>query len=350
MRALVYTGPWSLEVRDHPDPEPGPGEVRLRTIATGICGSDLHGFTGDTGRRHPGQVMGHESVAVINALGAGTEGDGLAEGMVATFNPVMGCGDCEACAERQPQLCETRRVIGVDPDLSAAFAEYVVLPAANVVPLPAGIPHEYGALVEPLAVGYHAALRGDCRPSDRVLVIGAGPIGQACLLAARRLGADRIVVSEPNPQRRALAEELGAVAVDADADGLLEAQEALGGRATLILDAVGSSATIGAALRVSTRGGRIVLVGMNEPNISLGAYDISTQERQLIGSFCYSSDEFEATASWIATLGSLPGRLIGGRVDLAGAVDAFTSLARGELDASKVLVLLDGVAPQEAPA
>ena len=190
MRALVYRGPHDIAVEDRPDPEPGPDEVLLRITATGICGSDLHGYTGENGRRHPGQVMGHETVGRIAAVGPGVTG--LEPGRLATVNPVVGCGECAQCAAGTEQLCPRRKVIGVDREISSAFAELMLAPARNVVLLPDDLPEEYGALIEPLAVGYHAARNGRVGPDDAVLVIGGGPIGQAAALAVRRLGAERV--------------------------------------------------------------------------------------------------------------------------------------------------------------
>lgn len=351
MRALVMKDHWQLEVEELPEPRAAEGEVAMSVLATGICGSDIHGFTGENGRRFPGQVMGHETVGRITQLGDGADRarslagqEELAVGQLVTVNPVISCGSCEACHAGAQQLCPSRRVIGVDPALRSAFAETMTVPAANVVVLPEGIPPEYGALVEPLAVGHHAAVRGGCGPDDLVLVIGGGPIGQAAALGALRLGARRVVVSEPHAGRRVLLEKLGLQSVD-PRDGELEPRvlELLGGRPTLALDAVGAEETAGQALGVTALGARIVLVGMHAPRMALPAYSLSTQERSLIGSFCYTADEFTRTALWVAGTETDLSVLIEGRVDLSGAARSFTALARGEDQASKVLVHPRGV-------
>lgn len=335
MRALVFQGPGDIRVQELPDPAPGPGEVLLRVTATGICGSDLHGYTGETGRRHPGQVMGHETVGRIAVVGGAVPAElGLVPGAVATVNPVIGCGSCAECAAGAEQLCARRRVIGVDPTYTAAFAELMIAPAGNVVPLPDTVPEEFGALVEPLAVGYHAAVRGGVSPTDRVLVIGGGPIGQACALAARRRGAGAVLVSELSPSRRDLVSKLGFMAVDPA--NLRHAH--LEGPATVVLDAVGTSASLAGAFAASGLGARIVLVGMNAPEVTLGAYAVSTYERSIIGSFCYPSREFRETARWVASRPPGLEHLVEGRTSLAGAPGAFAGLASGELGASKVLV------------
>lgn len=341
MQALVLKGDWDIAVEEREDPQPGPGEVLVEIVATGICGSDIHGYTGENGRRHPGQVMGHETVGRVHSAGAGVD---AAAGALVTVNPVIACGECPACRRGAEQACARRRVIGVAPDIVAAFAQYMVAPARNVVDLPDSMPDEYGALVEPLAVGYHAALRGGCGSGDRVLVVGGGPIGQACAIAAQRLGVDRVVVSEPSASRRDVVTSLGAAAVDPTAVQIDDAvADALGEPATLVLDAVGTSRTLGDALTASALGSRIVLVGMGAPKVELAAYAVSTEERTVVGSFSYSAKDFRDTAHWVAQVPEQLTHLIDGRVDLRGAPAAFRELGEGTSAKSKVLVFPHGV-------
>lgn len=336
MKALVLKDFGEMIVADRETPVAGPGQVLLRTIATGICGSDLHGFTGANGRRVPGQVMGHETVGRIAAVGADVS---LPRGRLATLNPVLSCGHCPSCAAGAEQHCPTKRVVGVDATLSSAFAEYVAVPAANVVPLPESMPEEYGALIEPLAVGYHAARRGEVTGADKVLVIGGGPIGQAVVLAARRLGAARILVSEPNPGRRHLCAGLGAQVLD-PADGPVPEQvrDVLDGPATVAVDAVGVSATMADALAATTLGARVVLVGMGSPRLDLAAYAVSTEERTLIGTFSYPAAEFQSVAEWVAGAPEDLAGLIEKQVSLAEAPSVFAALADDLGVAGKVLV------------
>jgi threonine dehydrogenase-like Zn-dependent dehydrogenase len=165
MRALVLRDFYDIAVEERPDPVPGSGQAVVEVIATGICGSDFHGYSGENGRRHPGQVMGHETVGRIYELGPDAEA--LSVGQLVTVNPVMSCGECWACQSGQEQWCSRRVVLGVAPEIPAAFADRVAVPAANIVPLPEDMPEELGALVEPMAVGYHAVRRGQpCRGSS----------------------------------------------------------------------------------------------------------------------------------------------------------------------------------------
>jgi threonine dehydrogenase-like Zn-dependent dehydrogenase len=337
MKALVYRGPWDIGVEEVLTPAPAPDQALLKVAATGICGSDIHGYTGRTGRRHPGQIMGHETAARIHALPAGAAASGLRVGQLVAVNPVIGCGQCERCRADEAHACPRRKVIGVNPEIPSAFAEYLAAPAANLVPLPDSVTETGGALVEPLAVGYHAAVRGGCGPADRVIVIGGGPIGQACAIAARRLGAD-VVVSEPNPGRRDLLGRLGFSSVidpGPDSAALIEAAD---GRATLVLDAVGSTGSLRAATQVSETQSRIVLVGMQAPSLELDAYAITTAERQLIGSFSYSAGEFRGTAAWLAGHPELE-QLVDAQVGWSRVAEAFRSLAAGESTASKIIFM-----------
>ena len=348
MRALVLRGHYDIAVEERPDPMPGPGQVVLEVIATGICGSDFHGYSGENGRRHPGQIMGHETVGRVAELGPDVQR--LAVGQLATINPVMSCHECEACRAGREHWCRRKVVLGVAPEIPAAFADRVAVPAANVVPLPEDMPDEFGALVEPMAVGYHAVRRGDPNPDDRVLVIGGGPIGQACLLAARRLGVQALALSDVSASRRDLCARLGAEVIDPSAEGVPDAvADRLGGPATLVVDAVGVTSTVADALAASSLGARIVLVGMGSPRLELAAYALSTEERSLIGSFTYSAAEFADTAEWVGTVPEGLGELIDGRVGWEGAPQSFDDLARGRSAASKILVFPLGP-PPEMPA
>lgn len=338
VKSLVYVGPRQLEVVELSAIVLTDDEVAIRVIATGICGSDVHGFKGANGRRQPGQVMGHEMVGRV--LDPGTSQ--LLLGQLCTVNPVVACGECEMCRSDAEQACVRRHVMGVDPTFRSAFAEVVVVPARNVILMPESMPEEFGALVEPLAVGLHAVKRAACGAGDRVLVIGGGPVGQAAALAAVRQGARDVLVSEPLGPRRDLCAQLGLAVIDpgtvSDEAFVAESSRRLGGLATLVVDAVGSSATIKQAVAASGFRARIVLVGMSETALNVDAFAISTEERSLIGSFAYSAEDFAETAEWVGTAPRELARIIDRRIGLDEAPGAFEAMARGELGAGKVLV------------
>lgn len=337
MRALVLANYGEMRVELRPTPYLPADHVLLRVVATGICGSDLHGYTGENGRRSPGQVMGHETAAQVVASGADVA-DPVAPGTGVTINPTLACGTCADCAAGDDNHCVRRRVIGVDPAISSGFGQFLVVPARNVVTLDPALPLELGALIEPLAVGAHAVARAGDVVGATVGVIGAGPIGQAVILAARRAGASRVVVVETVPSRRALATRLGAEAISPD-DSALAA--AAGAPLAVVIDAVGSPVTVAAALDAARRGGRVVLVGMHSPRLDLAAYAVSTEERSLIGAFCYADAEFRATAAWAAANVDDLRPLVSDVVGLDEAPAAFQRLAAGGADESKILVRVD---------
>jgi threonine dehydrogenase-like Zn-dependent dehydrogenase len=332
MKALVFKGPWELEVQERDIREPRPGEAVIEVLATGVCGSDIHGFTGHTGRRHPNQVMGHETVGLVHALGSPT--DLVCEGDLVTINPGMSCGECAACSAGEEQQCAELRVLGVVPDVDAAFAEFVTAPIRNLVPLGSSTPAVLGALVEPMAVGYHAVRRSALQPGESLLVIGGGPIGQAVALAASRFDAGSVLVTEPSQHRRDLLDRVGIMTVAPD-----DLDDALAGQMpAVVIDAVGNSTTVEVSLTRSAKNARVILLGMDEPQLRVPAYSVSVAERSIVGSFCYSRMDFMATARWVEEHSALVAPLIDAVEPLSAGPDIFTRLARREMNASKVLL------------
>jgi threonine dehydrogenase-like Zn-dependent dehydrogenase len=319
MRALIFEGPHRLAVRDVFEPEPGPADVLIALEAVGICGSDVHGYAGETGRRRPGMTMGHEICGRIVALGASAGGPAI--GSLVTINPVIGCGRCDLCARVETNLCAGRSVIGVDATYRGAFSELMAAPAANA----AIVSDLGGALAEPLAVGIHAASVGGSLAGVRVAVIGCGMIGLAAVWAAVQTGASEVVASDLDGYKVRLASRLGARAEGS-------------GPADVVIDAVGISATIKRALQVVRRGGTVVVVGMGAPTVELPAFEIVTEERTLVGSFCYSTSDFAAAVAAVGS-GAFPWRYFVDReAELEEAPAIFASLARGEAGTVKTLV------------
>jgi len=335
MKALVFGGPWKMEVQEREARPPGPGEVQVRIEATGICGSDIHGYTGTTGRRHDGQVMGHETVGRVSALGSGVKG--VQEGDLVTINPVMSCGVCANCLEGSEQSCSVLRVFGVVPDHDAAFAEFATVPEQNIVRLPHLQQSHLGALIEPLAVGFHAARIANIEQGSDVLIVGGGPIGQAAALAARRLGAGRVIVSELSQKRIDLLSGLGMTCAH---PANLEAElSALASRPSVVIDAVGSSETITAGLTLSGIRARIVLVGMAEPSLTIPAYRVSVDERSIIGSFCYSYADFRETADWVSSHEDEVAPLVEVTMPIEEGPEIFQKLGKHAIDSHKILLL-----------
>jgi threonine dehydrogenase-like Zn-dependent dehydrogenase len=273
-------------------------------------------------------IMGHEIGAVDEATG-----------VVVSVHPMLFCDACDHCRSGETGLCEHREVIGVAPHIQGGFADYISVPRRNVVPMP-GVSPEHAALVEPLAVGLHAARIGQIAAGDRTVVVGGGTIGLVSLLAAKRRGADRVVVVEPSAHRRAVAETLGATTVDpTGADVVAAVAELVGDGVPCAIDAVGISASLQTALDVTARNGAVVLLGMGRPRIELDLMAVVVLQRRILGAFCYSEQDFLDAAAWVRE-GSLPlETLIERRVGFDEIAIVFDRLATGEDEAVKALLI-----------
>ena len=341
MKALVYQGPGTLTLEDRAAPSPGAGEVLVAVRAAGICGSDIHGASGRTGRRAPGLVMGHEVAGVVADLGAGVERPRRGA-RVAVF-PMLTCGVCEACRRGVTQRCARRRLIGVDTP--GGYAEYLVAPAANCWPLRRRTTFAQGALAEPLAVGLHAAAVAGVRRGETVAVLGAGAIGLCVLLACRRRGARRVFITDVVPERLALAEALGGVAVSARDDDVVSRIAAAAGPLPRVVDAVGRDETVRTALQLTAAGGRVAVVGIDAPRVDLPLQDLVARERTLAGVYAYTAREYARALRLINTRRVDVTPLIGRTCRLDDLPDLFPRLQRGEVTAPRVVVELGGGPP-----
>ncbi|RJO73733.1 zinc-binding alcohol dehydrogenase [Nocardia panacis] len=335
MKALVYEGPTRLALRDTETPAPGPGAVAVRPIAVGICGSDVHGYTGSTGRRRAGQVMGHEIVGTVTEVGAGVD---LSVGDAVVVNPVLGCGRCAVCADRRSDLCEEVKVMGVDTALPGGFAECLIVPARNAIRVRQA--HPACALTEPLAVGLHAARRAGVGPGARVAVIGSGMVGVATAWGALHEGAACVHVVDIDQEKLEGANRIGATGLRTAPgrpliDVLIEAGVA---KVDIVLDAVGSDDTVRSALGATRRGGVVGLVGMATPSLRLPDFTLITNQQQLVGTWCYAEQDFATAAHAVAADPDRFSWLIDRRVELAGAPRAFEELSSGYSPKFKVLV------------
>ena len=295
MKVLLLTAPSRLEFTDSPDPVPAEGEVLLRIRACGICGSDIHGWDGSSGRRRPPLIMGHEAAGEIVSLGPGVEHWRIGDRV--TFDSTISCGVCGCCREGQVNLCENRRVVGVAPAeyrQHGAFAEFLALPARILYALPDALPFARAAMIEPVSIAVHAVQRIRIASTDTAVVVGAGMIGLFVIQALRWAGAQRIVAVDLAENRLALARELGAThALKSDAcDVAGEVARLTGGRgADCAFEVVGIGATLDLTLATLRRGGAAVLVGNLSAKTDFPLQAVVTREITLHGS-CASAGEY----------------------------------------------------------
>lgn len=294
MRALLLAEYGRLEMADVPMPRPGPEDVLIRVGACGICGSDVHGYDGSSGRRIPPIVMGHEAAGTVAA--AGSEVQDLHEGQRVTFDSTVYCGECEYCRRGEVNLCNRREVLGVStPEYRrpGAFAEYVVVPKRVVHGLPQNLSFSEAAMVEPLAVAVHAVSLAELPEAGTALVIGAGMIGLLVLQALRAAGCSTIYVSDIDDSRLKLAKELGATeTINAKTADAVEHVRKLtsGAGVDVALEAVGSTPTIKAAVESVRKGGTVVLIGNIAPTAEIPLQAVVSRQMRLQGSAASSGE------------------------------------------------------------
>lgn len=355
MKALLLTSPSTLTLTEIDTPEPGAGEVRIQIAACGICGSDVHGYTGSTGRRIPPLVMGHEAAGTIDAVGQNVS-DKMIGQRVALDSTVF-CGTCEFCRNGQENLCTHRQVLGVSCDAyrrQGCFAEYAIVPERCVYPLPDRMSFVAASLLEPLTIGLQAVRLGSAGPTTRsAIVVGAGMIGLATIVGLKAYGVQRIAAVDLDASRLEEAKEFGADAVfeagritakqlaewgasSADTDG-----------ADLVLEAVGAAASVETAIHAVTRGGTVVLIGNVSPSVELPLQTVVTRQIRLQGSCasagCYP-EAIELAASGSVDLSRFVSRI----APLNDGADWFERLHKREPGILKVVLQPSGFTEGEA--
>jgi L-iditol 2-dehydrogenase len=285
-----------MELQDVAEPEVGPRDARVRTSASAICGSDLHGFREASPRRIPPLVMGHEAVGVVDAVGA--DADPSLDGTRVVAMPVVPCGVCARCGEGRPNLCPSRRLMGMH--FPGAFAEAFVLPAAQLVAVPDGLDDAAASLTEPLANGLHTAGRS-VLPGDDVLVIGAGAIGLFAARAAVLAGASRVLVTDRLASRLALVAGLGGEPVPSEGADAAVAAATGGEGVDVVIDAVGVPATWSLGLGAVRYGGRIEVVGLGASEGPLSYHALVTKGVTLAGAYACVPADFERSLALLAS-------------------------------------------------
>ena len=322
MKALVYDAPETLVYRDVADPEPNATEQLIRIKSVGICGSDMHAYLGHDDRRPAPLILGHE--------GAGTIVGGPRDGDRVTINPLVNCGTCHACRTARENLCPSRQIISMPPR-EGAFAQFVSMPEANLVPVPDHVPLEKAALTEPLAVSWHAIRLGlDALHPDakrQALILGGGAIGLGSALCLQAMGVADVTVVEPNHTRRAFLEQTCELTCIAEAQGEFG----------IVVDAVGYAATRAIASDLVLPGGVILHIGLGDSGGGLDIRRMTLQEITFIGTYTYTAQDFRDTAAAI-----FDGRL--GEIDwvetrpLAEGARAFADIRSGKVAAPKIVL------------
>ncbi len=322
MKALVLEEYGKFVYEDVEKPVPGKGEVLIRVKACSVCGSDVHGMDGTTGRRQPPVIMGHEAAGVIEECGEGVTD--YHPGDRVTFDSTIYCNECEACRSGNVNLCTTRQVIGVSCDdyrRNGAFAEYITVPSYVLYPLPDNVSFVAASLVEPMSVAYHAIVQAPLPQKGAALVMGCGTIGVLAVLILKGLGVENIIAVDIEPRRLALAKESGAtLVINSRTEPLAEiVKEATGGKGVEVAyDMTGIELTVNQCVELAQDNGYIVLVGNLNPTISFPMVKTILKQLKVHGS-CASAGEYTQCLEMIAS----------GKVDTEKIVSKCVPLAEG---------------------
>lgn len=341
MKALILEEYNRLKLCDIDKPKPNAGDVIIKVEACAICGSDIHGIDGSTGRRIPPVVMGHEASGTIHETGSGVTG--FKKGDRVTFDSTVYCGECDYCRKGRINLCNNRRVLGVSCDeyrQNGAFAEYVRVPSRILYKLPDNVTFESAAMTEPLTIALHAVNRACVSMNADVLIIGAGTIGLLVVQLLAHMGCKKIIIVDINKDRLNLAKDLGATDIvisseERVSEKVMDITENSG--VDTAVEAVGIEQTIKTAVESVKKGGTLVLVGNLVSSVNMPLQKIITREINIKGS-CASAGEYKECLDIISGGIVKVAPLISKVVPLKDGAKWMDRLYRGEHGLIKVIL------------
>jgi threonine dehydrogenase-like Zn-dependent dehydrogenase len=326
-----------LRFEEVPFPKFGDGEVLVKVKAVGICGSDVHGYLGKTGRRTPPMIMGHEFSGIVEETGAGVKN--VKPGDQVVVFPYTSCEHCPLCQKGVINQCPDKKFFGVFTT-NGAMAQYVSARHDLLFPLPKGTEYVHGALAEPLSVSARAVSKADIQPGSTVTIIGAGTIGLMCLILAKVKKPRTIVVVDIIDSRLRMARELGAdftINPKKDDEARFISERLRGGTGTVI-EAVGIEKTVQQSMNWVSRGGKVAIVGLSEKMMALDMHEIVNKEVRIEGSFLYDRREFQDILKQLPDLKSSLDRMISLTAPLSEGVGLFKRLASMEENLLKVML------------
>jgi L-iditol 2-dehydrogenase len=341
MKALLLKNYKELELVDLPTPEVGPDDLLVRVKACGICGSDVHGFDGSTGRRIPPLVMGHEAAGQVAAVGANVKA--YRPGDRVTFDSTVSCGQCFFCTHGDINLCDNRQVLGVscgDYRRNGAFAEFVLVPQNIVYKIPDALPYEHAALIEAVSIGVHAVSISGIRLGDTAVIVGAGMIGLLTLQAGRLAGCTRVIAVDLDDAKLQVAKQLGADEGlnPKTCDVPARVAELTNGRgADVAIECVGATSPIKTAILSVRKGGTVTLVGNISPAVEIPLQSVVTRQIRLQGS-CASNGEYPQCIDLLARGAIRVDPIISALAPLEEGVEWFERLYRHDSNLMKVVL------------
>ncbi len=334
MKALVYTGPKAIEIRDIAAPAPVEKQCMLTVRYCGVCGTDVGIWSGTHPRASAPLVLGHEFIGEIEADSAR-----FAKGARVVAYPLFSCGACHPCRTGSPHICSQLRLIGIDGN--GGMAERLAVDEDLLFAVPDDLDDQIATLIEPLAVALRAVEQSCLRVADRVLVLGAGPIGLLTAIVARHAGAAKVLVSDINPARLKLAESMGFTAVDARSHGVPESvyADTGGDGADVTFECAGVSPAMVDAIKATRPGGTICLASLHKGMSPLPLLDLAFKELHVVGSRVYTREQFRRSIPLASELAGQLATLITRTLALSAAHTVFDDMAAS--DASDIKILID---------
>jgi L-iditol 2-dehydrogenase len=341
MKALVYQEPWKMIMQELPRPVLQPGEVMIKMESVGICGSDVHGFTGESGRRAPGMVMGHEVVGRIEETAPDVTDLKIGQ-RVTVFNVLS---DHAPTPEEGDPSFLNKRVVGVNLGTRGAMAEYLAIPSVNAIPASEEIPPEVSVLAEPVAValhGFHRLAEKSVKP-QKIVIIGSGTIGLCCLLVAKSLGYKDVTVVDLISDKLQRAKNFGGntllIEMNSTPDDVAgQIKEKLGVYPDLVVDAVGVKASFDQAFQMVSEKGNLLLIGNLTKSVELPLQDLVSKEISLIGTYGFDLKAFQEGVKILPELQDQLQTFIEGHCTLEETPEVMTALAKGERKALKIVI------------
>ena len=338
MKVIQYMGPDKIQVSDIPKPKVSGNEVLIKVLYSGICGTDMAISAGKHPRAKARLTMGHEFSGEIVE-----KGDKVSEeweiGKQVTANPLITCGKCWSCRNGQEQACYTLNLFGIDAP--GSFAEYILLPESSLHALPEGVDVAKAALIEPLAVGMHALTMGQSESTDRVLVIGAGPIGIITALCLKNSGVNKLLISDVSPERLERARACGLEAIDAANDDVTKKVMDMTNNegVDVIYEVSGHESAIPDLCNWIRVQGRIVFVSVHKDARPMDFRSVNFKEITIVGSRCYGQADFVKA---VALCNDFPlEKLISHKISIEDGIKGF-DLMKNPAESCKVLIKMEG--------
>ena len=341
MKALVYQEPWKMSMQDLPRPVLQLGEVLIKMESVGICGSDVHGFTGESGRRAPGMVMGHEIVGRIVETAPDVMTPKVGQ-RVTVFNVLS---DHAPTPEEGDPSFLNKRVVGVNLGTRGAMAEYLAIPSANAIPASEEIAAEVSVLAEPVAValhGFHRLAEKSIKP-QKIVIIGSGTIGLCSLLVAKSLGFMDVTVIDLISDKLQRAKNFGGntllIEMNSTPDDVAgQIKEKLGVYPDLVVDAVGVKASFDQAFQMVSEKGNLLLIGNLAKSVELPLQDLVSKEISLVGTYGFDLKAFRQGVETLPEFKDQLQTFIEGHCTLEETPEVMTALAKGERKALKIVI------------